>query len=344
MSNERYEQIQRYVDNGWKLVPIPKGSKAPKGKHAKGWQTNIITDPMAIGEGNCGILLGELSGWLVDIDFDWREAADLAPHFLPETNAIFGRKTNKSSHYLYICSGAKTRKFQIGKKVDGGMILELRSNGHQTVFPPSEHKTGETIRWEKEEQPAEISVSELEQSCRQLAAASLIARNWGDGNRQDLSLAISGLMLKAGIPVDQVKHLIQVVCDYVGDEEVADRLRCVTTTEEKVADDKEVAGYQKLVDILGEQIASHISKFLKTPANRNAPEGSIYTTNLPSKDIAQNAWHQLDDDQKEGPTLFRFGNELARIDHGVELLDKDGLWQELCDRLDWCRSIGEGPW
>jgi len=342
MSDSAYEQIKQYVDNGWKLVPIPRGSKAPKGKHAKGWQTNFITDPMAIGDGNCGILLGEPSGWLIDIDFDWREAAELASYFLPPTDAVFGRTTNKSSHYLYICSGAKTKKFQIGKKQDGGMILELRSTGHQTVFPPSEHKTGEIITWENQGKPAEISITELESGCRQLAAAALIARNWSDGNRQDLSLAIAGLMIKGGIEVDKVKHLIQSVCEYTGDPETEDRLRCITVTEEKVADDIPVAGYQKLVDILGEQTASHISKFLKASVKQQVPEGSIQTSNRPSKDIANHAWHQIAEEQKDGPTLFRFGKEIARVDGKVEILPNDRLWQEMCDRLDWVRSIGEG--
>lgn len=341
MTDLKLEQIKKYVENGYKLVPIPKGGKAPEGIQAKGWQTNNITDPLAIGDGNCGILLGEPSGWLIDIDFDWRQAAELAPYFLPETKAIFGRDTNKASHYLYKCNGAKTRKYQIGKKDEGGMILELRSTGCQTVFPPSIHKTGETITWESEGEPLEIGMAELESCCRQLAAASIIAKNWVDGSRQELALAIAGVTLKAGIPEEKTKHLIKSICQYVGDPETESRIYCVTTTAQKIADDKEVAGFQKLVEILGEKEANQISKFLKTQQN-GTPEGLIQTSNRPSKDIAAEAWHVLGEDQKEKPTLFRFGNELARVDGQVEALDHDGFWQELCDRLDFCRCTGKG--
>lgn len=339
MADEKIKQIEKYVRNGWKLVPIPRGKKAPEGVHAKGWQTNSITDPTVIGDGNCGILLGEPSKWLVDIDFDWREAADLAKDFLPETGAIFGRETNKSSHFLYYASGAKTRQFQIGKKEDGGMILELRSTGTQTIFPPSIHKgTGQTIEWEKEEEPLEISITELEPACRMLAAASLIAKNWGDGSRQSLALAVSGVMLKAGISLDKTKHLIESVCNYVGDNEAVDRIHCATVTQEKIEKKMEVAGYQSLVEILGEKTATAISRFFKTPVTKDtAPEGTIFITDSPSKDVANRAWHQIDEEQKDGPTLFRFGNEIARMDESIEILDKEGLWQELCDRLDWVR-------
>jgi hypothetical protein len=50
---------------------------------------------------NIGILLGEASGGLVDVDLDTEEAVKLALAFLPDT-ARFGRPHNVGSHWLYI--------------------------------------------------------------------------------------------------------------------------------------------------------------------------------------------------------------------------------------------------
>ena len=45
---------------------------------------------------------GSLSPGLVDVDLDSTEACQLAPQFLPPTNAIFGRACKRGSHRLYV--------------------------------------------------------------------------------------------------------------------------------------------------------------------------------------------------------------------------------------------------
>ena len=64
------------------------------------------------GTGNIGVLLGEPSGWLVDVDLDCEEAVALAPRFLPPTGAMSGRPGKPASHWWYVCEGMKTRKHQ----------------------------------------------------------------------------------------------------------------------------------------------------------------------------------------------------------------------------------------
>src|SRR5262249_20789517 len=51
---------------------------------------------------NVGVLLGEPSGGLIDIDLDCREAVELAASLLPHTGAVFGRSSKRRSHHVYV--------------------------------------------------------------------------------------------------------------------------------------------------------------------------------------------------------------------------------------------------
>src|SRR5258708_6937943 len=97
------EIARDYTMRGWSVIPIPRRSKRPT---IKNWPQLRITEPEVANhfgtfEKNIGVLLGEPSGNLIDIDLDCPEAVRLAPHFLPETPAIFGRTSKVRSHYLY---------------------------------------------------------------------------------------------------------------------------------------------------------------------------------------------------------------------------------------------------
>lgn len=131
-----------YVRRGWAPVPIPRGSKQPL---RKGWP-QLRFDEAEIArafeeDGNVGLILGEASGWLVDVDLDCEEARELAEQYLPPTDAISGRPSAPDSHRWYIAAGATTFKHQ--DPVDRSMIVELRSTGTQTVVGPSVHPNGE---------------------------------------------------------------------------------------------------------------------------------------------------------------------------------------------------------
>ena len=163
---------EQYTKRGWSVIPIPHRSKTPG---LKGWERMRLTqesvdDHFNGRPQNIGVLLGEPSGWLVDVDLDHPRAVDLAPQFLPPTPAVFGRASNQRSHWLYRVTGPlATKKF---RSKSAGMIVEVRSTGMQTVFPPSTHETGEAIRWEEEEQePAEVNPDALIDSAKRLADA-----------------------------------------------------------------------------------------------------------------------------------------------------------------------------
>jgi len=143
------DHAQHYVARGISVVPIPHRSKNPG---IDGWQKLRLTMEQLPQYFNCrpqnvGVLLGEPSGWLIDIDLDHPRAVELADQLLlPPTLAVFGRPTKQRSHRLYRVSGpVKTKRIKSKKH---GTIIELRSTGCQTVFPPSTHESGEPIRWD----------------------------------------------------------------------------------------------------------------------------------------------------------------------------------------------------
>ncbi len=92
-----------FVARGYAPIPIPRGEKRPL---LEGWQNLRITDDAALAryfahDCNVGVLLGEASGGLVDVDLDHPEAVRLADEMLPKTAAIFGRASKRGSHRLY---------------------------------------------------------------------------------------------------------------------------------------------------------------------------------------------------------------------------------------------------
>lgn len=121
---------------------------------------------------NIGVLLGEPSAWLVDVDLDHLRAVELADDYLPPTPLVFGRPGKPRSHRLYrVTAPIATKKY---KSKSSGMIVELRSTGMQMVLPPSTHDSGEAICWEDEDaEPAEIDPDELFAAVRELAESVL---------------------------------------------------------------------------------------------------------------------------------------------------------------------------
>lgn len=175
------ELARHYISRGWAVIPIPAGTKKPI---LAGWQRLRLTAD-EIGQhfkadSNLGVLLGEPSGWLIDIDLDHPLAVELAPQFLPRTAAVFGRPSKRRSHWLYIATDAATHERRV--RVDDAdlMLVELRSTGCQTVFPTSVHPSGEQITWDSTGEPAAVPAADLlravdalaDEICKRLGVAA----------------------------------------------------------------------------------------------------------------------------------------------------------------------------
>jgi hypothetical protein len=140
--SELLAAARRYLRRGYMPVYVPPGTKGPT---EKGWQKQRLTGEDLAKHfnrpGNIGIILGEASGGLVDVDLDCPEAIEQADRFLPETGAVTGRPGAQRSHRWYVSDVPGTRQFRDPKANE--MIVELRSTGGQTLVGPSVHESGE---------------------------------------------------------------------------------------------------------------------------------------------------------------------------------------------------------
>ncbi len=141
---ETRRAVEGYLREGMAVIPVPSGEKNP---NRRGWQTerrSIEDVPRLWTNGqNVGILLGERSGGVCDVDLDSPKAAAVAPYLLPAT-LTSGRPSKPNSHLLYRADPVpETKLFKLAGKGDGRSVVELRSTGAQTLAPPSLHPSGE---------------------------------------------------------------------------------------------------------------------------------------------------------------------------------------------------------
>lgn len=252
-----YEYLKRKIA----LIKIHPHAKKPV---EKDWTSKFYTDVNAASiftDYNIGMILGRSSQGLTDIDLDCPEAVQLAPRILPGTTWVFGRKGAPRSHYMYICKDSKTIKFTSPVKT-GGMIVEIRSDGAQTVGPGSIHTSGESINFYDEAwksfPPRPVSVDELHQRVGDLAAAVLILRHgWADGKRDELAVSLVGLMLRMKRDPDYVDEWIGAIAEAAGDEELDMRLKA-EYQQKRLEKNERVPGIPSLLNILGQDIGTRV--------------------------------------------------------------------------------------
>ena len=169
---------------------------------------------------NYGIRLGPAFGDICDIDLDSAEAKKLAKYYLPDT-ARFGRG-GVCTHYLFrqIGTGKEgSRRFQWDKRDEKTVMLEIRASG-QTMGPGSVHPdSGEMIEWLSDVAMLDISGAELLGAVCQLAAASLLLRDWESGGRDELAVCLIGSMLRADWSAEDIDSFLEPVLVESGDEE-----------------------------------------------------------------------------------------------------------------------------
>lgn len=196
MNTRMQEAARRYISSDFVAIPVPAGRKNPG---RRGWEALRISEdeiPKYWTNGqNVGVLLGEPSGWRVDVDLDADEAVKIAGRFLPPT-LTSGRGERPHSHWWYVSEGAASTDW---RGPDGKKLVEVRSNGRQTLVAPSTHPSGDAYMWHSGLEVEKIPPDELASRCRELATAALIARYVPpEGSRHDFAMALAGLLLRPG--------------------------------------------------------------------------------------------------------------------------------------------------
>ena len=164
---------ERYVRRGFAVVPIPHGKKSPI---LEGWEgLRLTTDELSKHFNgkpqNVGLLLGNPSGGLVDVDLDVAEAVKVAGRFLPPS-LTSGRESSPHSHWWYLSPETETTRY---KDVNGEVLVEVCSTGAQTIVAPSVHPSGERVVWhDTDPEITEVETGELLAQVREPATTTLI--------------------------------------------------------------------------------------------------------------------------------------------------------------------------
>lgn len=273
------------LKRGWRIIPLKPKTKLPRNNAWPGQEIKVTDLKEEFSDGaNIGVVLGAASGNLTDADLDAPEAIAVADLFLPPTNRIHGRPSKKSSHRFYIAS----EPIRPGKyaDVDGTVLVELRSDGQQTMIPPSIHPSGERLAWESTGEPSSVSASELRCAIRRLAACTLVARHWPEqGQRHDCSVAVAGMLLRSNWSQDDASLFITAAAEASGkDEDWESRKADVPTTARRLAAGQPATGVPNLAQILGEKVVSQVVTWLDigpdlkipTPARANFVEPRLW--------------------------------------------------------------------
>jgi hypothetical protein len=266
MNNNIYATIIRdYVNHGFSPIPIPYQSNAPI---IKGWNKLTVTaeNIEAYFDGsltNIGVLTGKLSGGLVDIDIDDPAALKFAAYFLPQTNCIFGHKSKPRSHWVYRVPKPKA----VAKFIGDGMILEIRGNNRCTVFPGSIHANGEPIEFDNPDnyEPSTSTWRQLKRVASKIAIATELGKFWLPGNRHELTLYTSAMLVRLGWRSAEVSDLIRAIATEANDEELQNRLTAAETTFSTYAQGTKIRGEETFIQLVGQDVAEDIHKWACSP-------------------------------------------------------------------------------
>ncbi len=258
---------RKYAELGLAVIPVSQGKKSPA---IKGWQKLEIspeeTESYFTEEDNIGLLLGRPSG-LVDIDLDCQESRLIAPIFLKKLKpvAVYGRGKNTRSHYLfYTTDNTIPKPLKFSCPVSKETLLEIRSDGQQSLLPGSIHPSGDAYCFDECGEKAVVDGEKLIKSASRLAALALLIKHWpAKGSRNNATLALAGGLLRAGKTKEDVVSFIKLVAEITNDEEADERIRVVNYTAEKIEAGQPATGWPTLGEIIDRRVVAKFREWLQ---------------------------------------------------------------------------------
>jgi hypothetical protein len=311
-----------YIRRGWAPVPIPFREKGPRGKGWPSLRLTVDSVPSYFNgrDQNIGLIMGEPSAGLADVDLDCAEALALADSFLPRTDAIFGRESTPRAHRLYYALGLRARQFKLGAE----MLVELRANASeagkalQTMAPPSTHPSGEPVEWQDAGEPAEVQPERLAGCVAELAAACVFLRHWPEGKgRHPAIMALVAWLTRCGWSAGKVMRFVApIATNGTGDRERARLIpeelrRLVDDAAERHAAGEQLQGFRTVAETFGEQPARLAAEWL----GAREPSAGTASPAWPEPldiigDAALAGWPELTADCLPEP-LFRYATAEA---------------------------------
>jgi energy-coupling factor transporter ATP-binding protein EcfA2 len=245
------------------------------------------------------IVCGKVSGVVV-LDIDDPEKFGVAlkaiGETLPDTPIV---RTRKGWH-LYFRYPANRIVRRHDRLADWG--AELRGDGCYVVAPPSvveghryywakrngkrmalgEVPIAECPEWlldafgvpfaDEQNEPDTVRLSQpISQSAngnsltdeQRRALKSILIRLWVEGQRHGLALGLAGLLAKSGIAKDEALALLWEIAEEAHDDEWKDRERALKDTFDRLWEGKEVIGFKRLEEIVGDQTATLIANIIQ---------------------------------------------------------------------------------
>lgn len=315
------ETAQEALDRGMVPVRLKGGTKSPT---VPGW-TQMTREryhsrpvaeefpaPSALHPtgSNVGLVLGQASGGLVDIDLDHPLTARIGRLIFPPTAMKHGRDGFALSHLWYrVTDGPPDQVVQwmdptISEKKKR-VILELRSTGGQTMIPPSVHPdTQEQLQWigqpfGGDEGPRAVTRVEIQWWAGLTAMMyHLIEAGIGhEGSRHSAYLALAGGLLRwpghPGQPHTVWEHFlpqtIDWLCELTDDDQRRSR-EVVTSTLEAIRAGKNVQGFPTLREVLGEDADPHIKRVIEISRQLELLQGYEWTPEESSGQTSDPDW------------------------------------------------------
>lgn len=274
--SDALKAAESYIRAGWRTFPGKRGNHDHRDKEPlAGWSwkkrhLTLADAPTYFDKDqhNVLVVLGSTSGNLTDLDLDWPEAvaaADLIFNGLPS----FGRSGKPRSHRLAICDNVKTRKYQLPQSLANHSkvveqpehmmcVAEVRGGGSYTVFPGSEHATGEKVEWTTELDAGALSVPGIEpdnllKKMGLLAFVAFCMRFFpAVGSRCDFMMAVAGALARAGYEAELIQQIIQRIGAFNNDEgDNGSWSVAADTVRGKLDKGDEVTGLPTVIKILG---------------------------------------------------------------------------------------------
>lgn len=274
MSGEDYvrAQVESYLSQHFRIVTWPQIGDT-KGPREPGWPNKTYT----IDDYQDGYRVGLITGheitpghFLHDVDIDWAPGASTALKLLPATTFAFGRASKIVSHCFYTTpEPLVTYRYE---DVDKTCLIEIRGTkssgdlGFQTMVPPSIwSKDGkqEPLIFTQHGTPTHLErTPELKQRVCLSAIGMILAKHLGvNGFGHEARLCVAGFLLRAGIPVNDVVALGEVLSPLTNNTEVSDVRQTVLSTELNLTNPKaKVKGGPALAKLLGPAGKSVISR------------------------------------------------------------------------------------
>ena len=260
------EAAQDYIDRGFSVVPLNERSKSTN-VH---WGDTEFAAEDFLPSNNIAVRTGGASR-IVDVDLDHDLCLEFLS-FLPPTGLSFGRESRPTSHLIYRVPNLEEFRIERFDTTDNEIIVEIRGNGHLTMFPPSQHPSDGYLHYVGNGNPSEVAIDDLRDSVSIMAAGVITALAWpSQGSRHSCAMALGAVLLRHR-GREFADSFLGAVARAAGDEEVSDRVRTVQDSLDQLESDGPTTGIPRLVEYLGQDATTRTLQLLGIESPTTNPE------------------------------------------------------------------------